>query len=130
MNTNRTPSRLDDLLARQVPLIELVANLNAGISAEVACEGINRTSDDVFAYPYGPPSKRAVRNLMVQVDPGAAARLGLIISRVLINPEVKEAGYKWECLGYGRLGEVIAQFADQIDLSQPGAYDDAQPWPG
>lgn len=130
MGISRMPSRLDSLLAREVPLIELVAILKAGISDEVACEGINRSSEDVFAYPYGSPSKRAVHSVMVQVDPAAAARLGLIISRVLINPDVPEAGHKWECVGYGHLGEVIGQFADETALSQPGAYDDAQPWPG
>ncbi len=130
MSADRTPSRFDDLLARKAPLIELVAVLKGGTSAEVACEGINRCSEDVFAYPYGPPSKQPIRSIMIQVDPGVAAQLGLIVSRVLINPEVEEAGYMWECVGYGHLGDVIARFADDIDLSQPGAYDEAQPWQG
>lgn len=121
--------RLNALLSRQVLLVEFSCTLRSGVSVEVACEAINRLSDDLVAYSNGLASERWGTSLTVQMDPNAAKSLGVVLNRVLLNPLDCTVGYRWECYGCGRLEDFVGSLIDRIDVSSPGSFDDAQPWP-
>jgi hypothetical protein len=128
MTENSWKERLDRLLSRGCPLVEFSCSLKSGISAEVACEAIHRLSESLAACPMGSPGEAWGRTINVQMDPHAAHSLGIVLSRVLINPEYPDAGYCWRSFGNGKLDEATEELVDQLGLSQPGGYDDAQPW--
>ncbi len=121
--------RLTELAGRGVPLVEVVCALMPGVSAEVACEVVNRLSNDLVAYSHGLSSRRFGRSMTVQMDPNAASRLGMVIARVPLNTENLTVGYKWECYCFGQLEALSGKIIDRIDVSLPGSFDDAQPWP-
>jgi hypothetical protein len=127
---NSVHDRLQCMLLRRCPLVEFGCSLNRGVSAEVVCEFIHRLSEALVAYPMAPPTEVVWgRSISIQMDPHAALSLGMVLSRVQLNPDQPAAGFKWSCLGYGKLDEALAGLVEGLSLSQPGAYDDAQPWP-
>lgn len=131
MNSNafNPEDRLRALLSRGVPLVEFACTLRKGVSGEVACEAVNRLSVDLIGYVQGNPGESWARSLIVQMDPRAAQSMGIALARVAHRPDDRSAGFVWECYDYGRLGALTESIVENILISNPGQFDDAQPWP-
>jgi len=121
-------ARLRRLLAKQVPLVELEGRLRAATAADAACRAAHRLSEGLVARAYYPPNGRTAGSILIQVDPDAAIELGVELRRVPLHPDDPEAGYWWHSDGLGRLDDLVGDVLDALVLSQPGGYDEGQPW--
>jgi len=120
-------SRLRRLLARPVPLVELQGRVRDGISVQVACRGVNRVSADLVAIPY-PFPEPAQAVITVHADPSALLALGAELERVPIDASARETTWLWRTRCLGALSSVVGVVVEELGLSQPGAYDEGQPW--
>ncbi len=120
--------RLTDLTKRGVPLVEVVCTLMPGVSAEVACEAINRIHSGVAAYPYGSPNESWGKYVVIQIDPNVSMEIRMMLTRVPIDASAPGSGFLWECESFGVLEEMEGFLITDLHLSQPGNFDNAEPW--
>ncbi|GDY13289.1 hypothetical protein LBMAG53_21670 [Planctomycetota bacterium] len=120
---------IQEAIKAGVPLIELMCKIRKGISAELACEEINRYNDGVEAYAYGDDSFESRKSIVVQIHPKRAECFGVTVMRVPINENYPNAGMKWKLHSIDIFCERFRSVIEDAYLSQPGAHDDAQQWP-
>jgi hypothetical protein len=49
---------------------------------------------------------------------------------VPLRPDNLTVGYQWACYSLGQLASLSEDIVDDIQVSTPGQFDDAQHWPG
>lgn len=120
----RSKPLLTRLATQGKPLVEVHLTVSSKREKQSVMDAINGCSDDIGCY-HGPYEEAAI---YVQ---GTAESLGWLFGcrfyRVLVNPALNQANYKWMFQGEIRLPVPIFKYIASIDgLSQPGYDDEGQ----